>query len=85
MTARTGDVPAAEFNASQAAINGKESDMDFTAITPGCIPTGTDTPLGVVEGSTLTAYRIGGEFVPFARVHGKPAAAEILVTFGGAW
>ena len=64
---------------------GKESDMDFTAITPGCIPTGTDTPLGVVEGSTLTAYRIGGEFVPFGRVHGKPAAADILVTFGGAW
>lgn len=59
--------------------------MDFTAITAGCIPTGTDTPFGRIEGSTLTAYRIGGEFVPFVRLHGQPAPAEILVSFGGAW
>ena len=59
--------------------------MDFTAITAGCIPTGTATQFGTIEASSLAAYRIAGSWVPFHRVHGKPATATPLVTFGGAW
>ena len=72
------DMPTTATTTGRKA--GKESDMDFTAITAGCIPTGTVTPLGRIESSTLTAYRIAGEFVPFARVHGKAPMAEMLAT-----
>lgn len=55
---------------------------DIAATTPGTLPAGTVTPLGVVEATSLTAYRIAGRWVPFHRVHGRPAAATPLVTFG---
>lgn len=55
---------------------------NFTGIQAGTLPTGTETDLGVIEATSLTAYRIAGEWVPFQRVHGKPAPATPLVTFG---
>jgi hypothetical protein len=60
----------------------KESDMDFSTITHGCLPVGTETPHGVIEAVSFTAYQMAdGAWVPFATVHGpyKPVAG--LVTF----
>lgn len=45
--------------------------MDFTSVQHGTLPTGTVTDLGVIEASSLTAYRIDGEWVPFCRIHGQ--------------
>jgi hypothetical protein len=52
--------------------------MDFTAIPNGCLEEGTETPLGVIEAVSLTAYLIDGRWVPFQRIHGKPRKAEAL-------
>lgn len=54
----------------------------FTDITAGTLPTGTVTEFGTIEASSLTAYRIDGTWVPFFKVHGRPAAATPLVTLG---
>lgn len=56
--------------------------MDFTTTTRGCIPWGTTTPYGVVEDTSYTAYLIGGQWVSFDKLHGKPPAATPLITFG---
>ena len=50
--------------------------MDITTIPAGCIPTGTMTEMGEVEAVSLTAYRINGTWVPFHKIHGRPARAE---------
>lgn len=51
----------------------------FTEITAGTLPAGTTTPFGVIAAATLTAYRMTtGEFVPFAKVHGRATVADIL-------
>jgi hypothetical protein len=63
--------------------------MDWTTYP---LRTGSDTPFGVVEAVSLTAYRIGGQWRPFQDVHGIPAPVEptvifaggVRVTFGGA-
>ena len=35
--------------------------------------------MGVIEAVSMTAYRIGGTWVPFVRVHGAYAPATPLV------
>jgi hypothetical protein len=57
---------------------GKESNMDFTTIPAGCATVGDVTPLGTIEQVSLTAYLINGQWVPFHKVHGKPARAAAL-------
>jgi hypothetical protein len=52
--------------------------MDFSTIPHGCLEEGTETPIGVIEAVSLTAYLIDGRWVPFQRIHGKPAKAEAL-------
>lgn len=52
--------------------------MDFSTIPAGCLEEGTETPIGVIEAVSLTAYLIDGRWVPFQRIHGKPAKAEAL-------
>lgn len=52
--------------------------MDFHAIPAGCLEEGTETPLGVIEAVSVTAYFIDGRWVPFQRIHGKPERAEAL-------
>lgn len=64
------------------ATSPKEAGMDFTTTTRGCIPWGTTTPYGVVEDTSYTAYLIGGQWVSFDKLHGKPPAATPLITFG---
>lgn len=63
------------------------------AAQPGTLPVGTLTPHGHIQQTSLTAYLIGGEWVPFRTVHGTavehsehgtPAPVEPLVTIGGA-
>jgi hypothetical protein len=43
------------------------------------LPTGTTTELGAVEQISLTAYKIGGQWVPLHKVHGPRPIAESLV------
>lgn len=50
--------------------------MDFSTTTPGTLDAGTVTTLGTIERTSFTAYRINGAWVPFAKVHGAPKAAE---------
>jgi hypothetical protein len=57
---------------------GKESDMDFTTIPAGCATVGDITTLGTIERVSLTAYLINGQWVPFHKIHGKPARAAAL-------
>jgi hypothetical protein len=60
---------------------GKESDMDFTAVQHGCLATGTVTPAGTIEATSLTAYRMtSGEWVPFHKVHGAYKPVMPLVS-----
>jgi hypothetical protein len=54
----------------------EESDMDFGTIPAGCLEEGTETTLGIIEHVSLTAYLIDGRWVPFHRIHGRPARAE---------
>jgi hypothetical protein len=52
----------------------------FATVQPGMLPAGTVTPLGTIDFTSLTAYRMtSGEWVPFARVHGRPAPVMPLV------
>lgn len=52
----------------------------FSEIQHGCLPAGTETPYGVIEAVTFTAYKMAdGTFVPFAKIHGAYAVAEPLV------
>lgn len=55
--------------------------MDFSTTPHGCLSEGTETPLGVIEQVSLTAYLIDGTWVPFHKVHGDRPAAEPLVQF----
>jgi hypothetical protein len=43
------------------------------------LTTGTTTEAGLVEQVALTAYKIGGEWVPFHKIHGPRLIAESLV------
>ena len=52
--------------------------MDFTTIPAGCLEEGTETSLGIIEHVSLTAYLIDGRWVPFQRIHRKPARAAAL-------
>lgn len=54
--------------------------MDFSQIPNGCLPTGTETPFGTIERASYTAYYIGGQWVPFAKIHGEPKPAEQLAS-----
>ena len=63
----------------------KESVMDFTSIQAGLLPTGTVTGLGTIEACSMTAYLIDGAWIPFHRIHGRPAIARPLVTLDGSW
>jgi hypothetical protein len=74
----TSFVPATH-NTDTGARRGEGSDMDFTTTQPGLVPVGTETPFGVVEAVSLTAYNIGGTWVPFHKLHGRPAAVMPLV------
>lgn len=53
--------------------------MDFTSIPQGHLPEGTETPFGVIQEVSLTAYYIEDTWMPFRRIHGNPKAAEALV------
>ena len=53
-----------------------------SACCAGLFRSGDRTELGTIEQVSLTAYLIDGTWVPFQRVHGKPAAATPLVVFG---
>lgn len=58
---------------------GKEATMALiTNTNHGLLRVGDMTPLGAIEQVSLTAYRIGGEWVPFAKVHGNAPIAEPL-------
>jgi hypothetical protein len=65
-------------NTDHGASRRKESEMDFTSIPSGCLEEGTETPLGVIQGASLTAYYIEDRWVPFSVIHGKPKWAESL-------
>ena len=54
----------------------------FSHIPHGCLSEGTVTPLGVIEQVSLTAYRIGAQWVPFHKIHGAYTPAEPLVVLG---
>jgi hypothetical protein len=56
--------------------------MDFTHTPHGSLTVGTATELGTIEQVSYTAYRIGGRWIPFGKIHGPYRPAEILVTFG---
>jgi hypothetical protein len=58
--------------------------IDPTTIPHGCLTVGDVVDAGTIEQVSMTAYRIGGRWVPFAKVHGAHAPAAILVEFGGA-
>ena len=55
---------------------------NFSNIQAGTLTSGTVTPLGTIERVSLTAYLIGGTWVPFHKIHGAPAPVMPLVTFG---
>lgn len=59
--------------------------FDFSAVTSGCLPLGTETAFGVVAQASLTAYRCesngASRWVPFDRLHGAPKPVEPLVFF----
>ena len=53
---------------------------NFSSIPNGCLTEGTDTPLGVIQQVSLTAYLIDGTWVPFHKVHGPyPVATPLVV------
>lgn len=54
---------------------------DFTSIQHGCLPSGTVTSLGTIEQVSFTAYLIGGQWVPFTRIHGphKPVMPLVVL------
>lgn len=58
--------------------------LAFRAELPaGCLPVGAILRgLGTVEQVSLTAYLVGGRWLPFQSVHGRPAAATPLVVLG---
>jgi hypothetical protein len=49
----------------------------------GLLPLGTVTQFGTIQARSLTAYKIEDRWVPFSKVHGRPAAVTPLVTLGG--
>ena len=53
-------------------------DYEYPDVPVGCLREGTQTPLGVIEAVSVTAYRIEGKWVPHARIHGEPKRAEAL-------
>jgi hypothetical protein len=57
--------------------------MDFTTIPPGCLTEGTETPKGVIEAVSLTAYMIEGRWYPFAAIHGRPKPVTPLAVAAG--
>lgn len=54
---------------------------ELLELVPGTVPTGAVTPAGVVDAVSLTAYRIGGTWVPFRALHGRPTPA-VPLAFG---
>ena len=56
--------------------------MDFSHIPHGLLEEGTETPKGVIEAVSLTAYLIDGRWIPFTGIHGPYRAVTPLVTFG---
>lgn len=52
--------------------------MDFDDVPVGCLEEGTETPLGVIEAVSVTAYLIDGRWVAHRRIHGEPKRAEAL-------
>lgn len=72
-------------NPTAGMTGGKEATMatteQFSNIQAGCLATGTQTVLGTIEAVSLTAYRIAGTWVPFQKIHGRPAMESPLVTF----
>jgi hypothetical protein len=55
---------------------------DFTAIPHGLLTEGTVTPLGTIDRVSLTAYLIGGRWVPFTGIHGPYCPVMPLVVLG---
>lgn len=56
------------------------SPAPFAHVQRGLVAVGTVTSFGIVEQVSLTAYLIGGEWVSFDRLHGRPAPVMPLVT-----
>lgn len=54
---------------------------EFPHVLAGLLRTGTVTSRGVIDAVSLTAYKIGGEWVPFQVLHGRPAPVMPLVVF----
>lgn len=50
---------------------------------PGTLEEGTETHLGVVQGSSLTAYYIDDIWVPFSVIHGTPKMVVPMVEIFG--
>jgi hypothetical protein len=70
------DMPATTPNSSKEAVM-------FTTVQAGTLPTGTATDFGVIAQTSYTAYEMeSGEWVPFHKIHGRPAPVMPLVTFG---
>jgi hypothetical protein len=55
----------------------------ITDIPAGCLQPGDRTSYGAIQQVSLTAYRINGDWYPFAKIHGRPAPATPLVTLIG--
>jgi hypothetical protein len=72
-------MPATHHATGHSARKGFTMNHDHT--TTGLLPTGEVTTIGAIEQTSLTAYLIGGEWVPFERVHGRRPAVVPLVTF----
>jgi hypothetical protein len=57
----------------------------FATIQAGTLPIGTVTDFGVIARTSYTAYEMtDGEWVPFHKIHGRPAPVMPLVTLTGA-
>ena len=53
--------------------------MDFSTIPHGQLEEGTETPFGIIQDVSLTAYYIEDRWMPFYRIHGKHKAVEPLI------
>jgi hypothetical protein len=56
--------------------------MNFSHIPHGHLTVGTATELGEIEQVSLTAYRIGGRWIPVPGIHGPYRPVTPLVSFG---
>lgn len=56
----------------------------ITHVPHGCLKVGAETPLGTIEQVSWTAYRIGGRWVGFEKVHG-PRKRAVALAIPQAW